>query len=590
MTTFKRLWRSATSLRARLALFLSLSILPLGIIAVVQTSAVVQDARFLEQHDILARTAQAASAEQALLRRAHGAATALGAAATIIGISEEACSATMERFVAQSQAYVYAGYTSITGDVSCANGREGVALSNRAEWQDFIERPRPMITVELHDDDGGPSVIVATAPAFDPTTLALLGAASVAIPHSLTDTLLAAEVEDVELALIDESGQVLSASTGITDIEIFETLSIAPDALGVNSRGVTFNVVADDGSQRLAALVPLIEDRVYVLGLWNGEVQNYSVSVFGSLTPLFPILMWAMAFGVGFLALNRLVLRHLKEIRRRMAAFSFENPSAGVANLDDPPDEFRQIATTYNRMIERMQADRDELEASLEEKELLLREVHHRVKNNLQLIASILNMQMRAAPDSTSKRALRRVQDRVMSLSTIHKALYTGTTMVHVWADKLLEEVVQAAFNVGVPQGKGIRTSLHLDPLQLDPDQAVPLALLANETVTNAVKYIGRPKAGQPTLDVRLVAGENRKVTLTVENSTGVAIQDDLAAEGTGLGVRLVEAFVSQLGGEWEVIESNESYCFKMVFTAFDLVPDQAKPDASATATMAQPG
>ncbi|WP_341864098.1 histidine kinase dimerization/phosphoacceptor domain -containing protein [Gymnodinialimonas sp. 57CJ19] len=590
MTTFKRLWRSATSLKARLALFLSLAILPLGIIAVVQTTAVVRDARFLEQHDILARTAQAASAEQALLRRAHGAATALGAAATIIGTSGETCAAAMERFVEQSQAYIYAGYSSITGDVSCANGREGFALADRAEWQDFIERPRPMITVEVSDEDGGPSVIVATAPVFDPATLALLGAASVAMPNSLTDTLLASEVEDVELALIDDTGQVLSASTGITDIEIFETLSVAPDDLGMNSRGVTFNVVAEDGTQRLAALVPLIEDRVYVLGLWHGEVQNYSVSVFGSLTPLFPILMWVMAFGVGFLALNRLILRHLKEIRRRMAAFSFENPSAGVANLDDPPDEFRQIATTYNGMIKRMQADRDELEENLEEKELLLREVHHRVKNNLQLIASILNMQMRAAPDSTSKWALRRVQDRVMSLSTIHKALYTGTSMVHVWGDKLLEEVVQATFNVGVPQGEGIRTSLHLDPLKLDPDQAVPLALLANETVTNAVKYIGRPENGPPTLDVRLVAGANREVTLTVENSTGVPIQENLATESTGLGIRLVEAFVSQLGGEWEVIERPGTFCLKMVFTAFDLAPEPAMPDADPSVSVAKQG
>jgi two-component sensor histidine kinase len=591
MTTRARLWSRITSLQARLALFLSLSILPLGFIAVVQTSAVVRDARALEQHDILARTAQAASAESALLRRADGAASALGASAAVVGIDSTQCDAIMARFVERAQAFVYASFADTDGEIVCSSdASEGLDWSE-AEWQDFTARPRPMISIELDEDSGEQSVIVATVPAFDPITMDLLGAASVALPHSLTDTLLAAQVEDVQLALIDEGGQVLSAGTGITDIGVFETLSIAPAALGMNPRGITFNVLDDDNTQRLAALVPLIDNRVYVLGLWDGEVQNYSVSILGSFTPLFPILMWATAFAVGYLALNRLVLRHLRVIRRRMAAFTFDNPGAGVANLEDPPAEFLQIADTYNRMINRMVADRDELEDNLEEKELLLREVHHRVKNNLQLIASILNMQMRSVPDDSAKRVLRRVQDRVMSLSTIHKALYTDQSMVHVRGDKLLGEVVQAAFNVGVPQGSDVRTEMILDPLNLDPDQAVPLALLANETVTNALKYIGRPENGPPRLTVRLIAGADRFVTLTVENTLGTPLTDHVGGDGTGLGTRLVEAFVAQLGGTSDVISDKNAYRFETSFTAFQLEEEETTDDgAVSSASIAQAG
>ncbi len=570
MTLFARVWHRVTSLKSRLALFLSLAILPLGMIAVVQTSAVVRDAQTLEQLDILARTGQAASTERALLRRAHGAATALGAGAVEAADDPELCERIMRRFVDRVDVYASASFTNADGMTTCSSTGEEMDLSDDPAWQDFIQRPTHNVTIGFDAETGAESLLTVVSPIFDPDTDAFLGATSVSLPHSLTDTLLAAQVEEVDLALINETGQVLSASTGITDAGIFEALNIEPESLGMSPRGVMFNVVREDGTEQLAALVPLIEDRVYVVGLWNGSVQNYSVPIFGTFTPLFPVLMWIVAFGIGFLALDRLVLQHLREIRHRMVAFSFDDPGSGFATLDNPPAEFKQIAGTYNRMIDRMLGDRAELAESLEEKELLLREVHHRVKNNLQLIASILNMQMRSVPDGDARRVLRRVQDRVMSLSMIHKALYTGTSMAHVRGDKLLSEVVQASFSAGIPPGKGVVTSLELDAVDLDPDQAVPLALLANETVTNAIKYLGAPDAVQPPkISVRLATDRGRNITLTVENTLGKAVQDEMANDGTGLGARLVEAFVSQLGGTSEVTQLEGIYRFEVTFTAF---------------------
>ncbi len=584
MTPFARVWNSVTSLKARLALFLSLAILPLGLIAVVQTAAVVRDAQTLEQLDILARTSQAASSERALLRRAHGAASALGASAVEAADNPGLCERIMQRFVDNAEVYVLANFTAADGRAICSSSGELIDRANDPVWQEYIERPTPNVIIGLDSETGAQSLLTVVSPVFDAESGVFLGAVSISLPHTLTDTLLAAQVEEVDLALINESGQVLSASTGITDAGIFEALNLEPEALAVSPRGVTFNVVQQDGSQRLAALVPLIEDRVYVVGLWNGSVQNYAVPIFGTLTPLFPVLMWIVAFGVGFLALDRLVLQHLREIRQRMGAFSFDDPGSGFAMLDNPPAEFKQIAGTYNRMIDRMLGDRADLAESLEEKELLLREVHHRVKNNLQLIASILNMQMRSVPDGDARRVLRRVQDRVMSLSTIHKALYTGTTMAHVRGDKLLSEVVQASFSAGIPQGKGVVTSLELDKVSLDPDQAVPLALLANETVTNAIKYLGTPEESKPPrISVRLTADADRRISLIVENTLGRAVQDEIANDGTGLGARLVEAFVAQLGGTSDVTEDDGTYRFEATFTAF-ATPDANDDDVSAEA------
>lgn len=582
-----RLLTAAKSLKVRLALFLSLAILPLGMIAVQQTAAVVQDAQRLEQQDILARTAQAAGTQSALLRQAQGAATALGASALEVGNDTELCTRIMERFVDRAPAYAFAGFITPDGMINCFSTGTPVDLSDRPDWLEFAENPRPTIAVNESGPASGLSVIVVTVPIFRGDSTELLGAASVSLPHSMTDTLLAAQVDDVDLALMDDQGRILSASTGIENTGAFEALSVSPEELGLTQSGLTFTVVREDGTEQLAALVPLIEDRVFVLGLWSGAVQNYSVSILGTFTPLFPVLMWIVAFGVGFLALDRLILRHLRQIRTHMAAFSFDDPGSGFATLTDPPVEFSDIAETYNRMIDRIMGNHAELADNLEEKEVLLREVHHRVKNNLQLIASILNMQIRSVPDGDAKRVLRRVQDRVMSLSTIHKALYTGTTMTSVRADRLLGEVVQGAFAMGIPQGKGVETIIDMDPVELDPDQAVPLALLANETVTNAIKYLGQSDDAPPYIAVKLTS-DGRHITLDIANSLGTPVQDEIAIDGTGLGARLVEAFVAQLGGTSEISHEDDRFAFRITFTAFDLDDedddDDFADDSDATA------
>ncbi|MBY6200188.1 sensor histidine kinase [Maritalea mobilis] len=578
--------RRFRSLRTRLVVVLSLAILPLGLLAVQQTRAVISDARELEEQDILLRTGSAAGAEQALLRRAYGAAHALGLAAMELTEDDAACDALMRRFVDSSAAFSFAGVANADGLLSCTSGGS-MDISDATGWLDMVERPEPRVSVNREGPFSGQSVMVVTMPIIDPETDDFQGAAYVSLPHSLTDTLLQAGVDGVILALIDNEGNVLSASTGIDDVGVFEDLNVRPMEYGPANDGTTFTIELEDGTERLAALVPLIADRIYVLGLWTSARAEYSVPLFGEAAATVPILIWVVALVVAVMAIDRMVLRHLTELRRRMAGFSIDDPSDSFAILDRPPAEIGQIAGTYNRMVDRLLADRAEMEENLREKELLLREVHHRVKNNLQLIASILNMQLRSVPDGIAHKVLRRVQARVMSLATIHKALYTGTQMSTVRADRLLQEVVQAAFNVGVPSGQQIKTSFTSDDIQLVPDQAVPLALLANEMVTNATKYLGRPASGRPEIEVRMYRTEGFQVHLVVENTVGEPVQEVEGSDGTGLGARLIEGFVAQLGGEMDLTETEERYRVEISFIKFR--PDQEDGTADADDTDPDP-
>jgi two-component system, sensor histidine kinase PdtaS len=107
------------------------------------------------------------------------------------------------------------------------------------------------------------------------------------------------------------------------------------------------------------------------------------------------------------------------------------------------PGEIRDATEAFVRLTETIRRDDADLEYALHQKEGLLREVHHRVKNNLQLIASIISMQMRETGSGKARRLMRAVQDRVISLATVHKDLYLTSDMIGLRADDLLPEIVQ---------------------------------------------------------------------------------------------------------------------------------------------------
>lgn len=543
MTTAQSWRQRLTHLRLRLAALLSVAVLPLGIVAVVQTASVVNEAQRLERNDIAARTLRAANVERALLRRAYGAAEVLGAAAVTLGTSSAACETIMRRYADADSSVIFAGFIDIDGIMRCSSNGERIDFNGFADWIRFRDDPRPLISYNASGAASGQPVLIASTPIYSLETGALEGAASVSLPGQLLDMTLQPEFENMKLALLDAQGTVLAGSVAT---ERFEHFGIIPNAFDIPQTGLSQTVLNQQGEERLAILIPLISGRVYVLGVWDGALQSHSVPVLGTTAPLFPILMWLIALGVGIFAIDRLVLRHLTVLRRRMAGFSFDVPDNSHATLHDAPREIADIANTYNRMVDRLLADRAELAQALDEKEILLREVHHRVKNNLQMIASMISIQMRKVPQGPTRQILRRMQDRVMSLSSIHKALYSGNTLSRVRADTLLQDVVQAGLFIGLPAGANIDTHVDLAPVDLDPDQAVPLALLASELATNAVKYVGRQPDGTAYLHISLsVAGED--VTLRVENSIGQAIQTLDASDGTGLGANLIEAFVGQL-------------------------------------------
>ena len=127
------------------------------------------------------------------------------------------------------------------------------------------------------------------------------------------------------------------------------------------------------------------------------------------------------------------------------------------------PGELVELADAYGMMVDTILQDEAEMEDMVHQKEVLLREVHHRVKNNLQLIASIMNMQMRQARTLEARDLMKSLHDRVMSLATVHRGLYQTSGLTDVRANELMDDILRQLVRMAAAPAVSLRWTCNLN-------------------------------------------------------------------------------------------------------------------------------
>ncbi len=555
--------RTRLSLKLKVAALLGIALFPLGLISVLQTNNAVQEARNLSGAALLSQTERAAVEEREIIYRAFGAAEALGASVLPSLENADTCSSLMEVFVEASPSYIFAGFIELSGIMNCASSGRG---SDFSEYPAFImqqENPRPMVEMRAAGSVTGVPVIIASYPVYDFENLR--GFVSISLPHQAIseDTIRSVSKErGFSLVLFGREGTIIATEAGGADIEMLLPRDRELESL-VGESEFSFEARARNGEERIFALVPIIDGDVYALSSWTPG-ETFASDGFRVFVPvIFPLIMCAVSLIVAYISVNQLVIRPINTLRRQMALFAIGQRGKGDFQLDQAPDEMRDLAAAFSRLAKTVEADEIEREQALEDKSVLLREVYHRVKNNLQLIVSIMNMQIRNAETPREKLLLQQLQDRVMSLSIVHKNLYTASSLASVRADELLGEIVNQLIGIGAQRPEGFRVVTEFDPVTLYPDQAVPLSLLVTEAGTNALKHTGK-QDGNTWVKFSLHRDHQGMVDVEVANSKGKKAEE---ADGSGLGTRLIDAFVNQLGGELEIEETDDLYTLRIRFS-----------------------
>jgi two-component sensor histidine kinase len=190
---------------------------------------------------------------------------------------------------------------------------------------------------------------------------------------------------------------------------------------------------------------------------------------------------------------------------------------------------------------------------ALAQNQILIKEIHHRVKNNLQVVSSLLSMQARNIKDGETKDALNSSKTRVQSMSILHQNLYQGENLTEVDIDEYLSKLVENIVDTYRIQDN-IEVNIDIDSVFLDIDTLVPLGLIANELICNALKYafVGRSSG---VLDISFKA-ENGRLKLRVADN-GVGFEGDkLPVKEGSLGARLIDSFTERLEGELKIDKS----------------------------------
>jgi PAS domain S-box-containing protein len=217
----------------------------------------------------------------------------------------------------------------------------------------------------------------------------------------------------------------------------------------------------------------------------------------------------------------------------------------------------RELGSTIKRM-----AAEEEVKKSSNNLEILLKEIHHRVKNNLQIITSILNLQIRKIEDPTTIEALRDSQSRVRSMALVHEHLYRGRDFSHIDLGNYIRALGTGLFQSYKAANQSIRFDLNIRNIYVDINTSIPLGLISNELITNSLKYAFM---GKKDGKISISASENLQALTFVVADNGIGMPDTITLENqASLGLRLVSLLTSQLKGTVTIDRSEGT---KFVFT-----------------------
>jgi len=216
---------------------------------------------------------------------------------------------------------------------------------------------------------------------------------------------------------------------------------------------------------------------------------------------------------------------------------------ASQLDVSDRKRSERRISAAKDKFAQAVKERTAELEAALETQKALLHEVDHRVKNNLQMVSSLILMQCRSIPDENIRESLRGMLTRIEALSTVHRRLYQSEDIaafdVADFARDLVTDLVAAS-------GQDLVAELQLQPVVVPAEKAAPLALMVNELVTNTIKHAFKERSaadGPGKVSVSLRDGDGRLRIEVADNGAGFGKAD---GDGT-FGLRLIRSLARQL-------------------------------------------
>jgi two-component sensor histidine kinase len=394
----------------------------------------------------------------------------------------------------------------------------------------------------------GQQVVSASYPVMDEDKfVGVVGAALNVSWLATAITTRTASGESITITFMDGKGEVIMPDKGKTMQGLLPAKRLDP----AQGRGSIVEAMGRDGNPHIYVLERLFADDLFMVGIAPANtLYGRALEAFSALiVPV--ILIVVVTFAVVGIGVYRSVLQPLAAFAEAVRAYRAGDftirPNPGRA-----PSEIHDLAAQFGKMARAIAQRERRLERVIAHRDALIAEIHHRVKNNLQMVASLLSLQAGRVRSDEAREALNSARRRVLSLSVLHKHLFERDDVENVDVGKFLEDlcVQLRGSHVGSYDAR-IRISCECDPLILPTRDAIALGLIVTEAVTNATKY-AFPGKRSGRINVSLFVREERVSLSIKDDGIGGTGEGDPALSG-GLGRSLMEGLAGQLSGALSV-------------------------------------
>ncbi|MFC3695058.1 sensor histidine kinase [Chenggangzhangella methanolivorans] len=353
---------------------------------------------------------------------------------------------------------------------------------------------------------------------------------------------------EIAAAIVRPDGAVLAQ-----DVEVapFGEKWLPQDGLpttSINRDGRILKARGADGRAYRYAVAPVKSGDALAIVASPFDLLARSKTQWLLLALALPALMILLCVGLVLFGIERFVLRWIRALRAAAAASDGGALQPSTGALKGAPDELMELGDALGAMSSRVEERSRALTSAVEERDKLLRELHHRVKNNFQMIASLLALQRQEAPETLSA-ILRPPEDRVRAMAAAYKVSYSSGEIGHVDVAALVRDVASQARQAGGSRHFEVSAQFGKDAGEIDLDRAVSLALLVMELLTAAA-------SATQAATVVGAKGENGKLPLVISGPSAGWLPE------TGLSQRLIRAYADQLGTSVDELEDGSVRIF----------------------------
>ena len=535
------------SLRPRLILIVGLALAPLALASIGQ-GLLRLNARHKEVDQQLRSTAiYATHSEQAIFTDAKQLLQRL-ANGRELQSSPAQCQQLLQDALLSAPLYFNIAYIGPDGTTKCS-APAGQTAANYAKfswWKPMTERRGFVVGDEYHHRLSGRNVLPVALPLYDRRG-AFTGALRLAIDMQRLSQRMASNrlPENAVVLLLDHAGNVLAANKHVSS-DVAKSVA----ALGQqNFDGTFITRIAGAGKWRWAAQPIGQDDKLVAFGMPESWLLGITpLYVFGEF--LLPLLMILFAWAAIWLGTEWLVIRWTTYLKTVSGAYGRGDFAVPTGELKMAPDEFRLLGQEMKKMAQSIEARDLKLSLALAQEKSLAREIHHRVKNNLQIVSSLISLfgGKIVAPDA--RLAFQQITARVDALSLVHRLIEKSGPLPTVSMKTLFSELADQIQTSSEADGQKTVITSDICDCQVPMDMATPIALFAVEALT--LGLYGSKATTQPVKLSLQPEGED-KLLLTVYNEF---LADVSLSERTPSPMRVLAALAEQLGGRTWIDEA----------------------------------